>query len=640
VNFAARIAAAGCFLAVGQAQSILGTNLIVNGDAESGTASASVSKLVASIPGWTRSGNVNVLSYGITNYLLTTSPSPPDRGFQYFAGAGYPAPLTLTQTIDVSSAQSTISGGSVKFTASAYLGGSNPSDYYGNAAMAVAFQNAGGQTFSTVTLGPLAYIGNGLTLQQQIGLVPTGTSKILITVSLGGINGGNGAADSLSLVLTTLGTSPGTVLGQNLVVNGDAESGPAAVAPAIAQYIPGWSTTDAISVAPYGGASWITTSDPGPVNPGVNVFWGTSTSSSMYQDLDVSPAASLIDAGQVNYDVSAWLGATYPTAASPTLTYTFYDWTGKQLAPTAQLGPVARSGGISMFEVASTGLLPANTRRVRITLTFGVNYRYIADNIAFVLAAPSGPPVVDAAGVESASGFGGFSTIAPGSWVEIYGYNLASTTRSWGAADFNSANAPTSLSGTTVTIGGQSAFIDYISPSQINVQIPSTLSPGPQALTVTTATGTSGPYAIEVNAIQPGLLAPSSFQVGAIQYVVALLTDGVTYILPPGAIPGVASQRAKAGQTIILYGVGFGSVTPNIPAGEVVGQSNALVDSFVMKIGNQLATVQYAGLAPGFVGLYQFNVVVPNVASSDKVAVTFSLGSVAGTQTLYLAVGN
>ena len=80
------------------AQSVLGTNLIVNGDAESGTASKSVSTLVPSIPGWTRAGNVNVLSYGITNYLLTTNPSPPDRGFQYFAGAGYPAPLTMTQT--------------------------------------------------------------------------------------------------------------------------------------------------------------------------------------------------------------------------------------------------------------------------------------------------------------------------------------------------------------------------------------------------------------------------------------------------------------------------------------------------------------------------------------------------------------
>ncbi len=59
-----------------------------------------------------------------------------------------------------------------------------------------------------------------------------------------------------------------------------------------------------------------------------------------------------------------------------------------------------------------------------------------------------------------------------------------------------------------------------------------------------------------------------------------------------------------------------------------------------MKIGNQTAVVQYAGLAPGFVGLYQFNVVVPNVVASNKVGVTFTLGGTAGTQTLYIAVGN
>ena len=54
--------------------------------------------------------------------------------------------------------------------------------------------------------------------------------------------------------------------------------------------------------------------------------------------------------------------------------------------------------------------------------------------------------------------------------------------------------------------------------------------------------------------------------------------------------------------------------------------------------GDALATVVYWGLAPGAIGLYQFNVVVPNVADSDAVPVTFTLGGVAGTQTLFTAV--
>ncbi len=66
------------------------------------------------------------------------------------------------------------------------------------------------------------------------------------------------------------------------------------------------------------------------------------------------------------------------------------------------------------------------------------------------------------------------------------------------------------LDGTKVTIGGQPAFIDYISPGQVNVQVPSNVGTGSQPVIVTTAAGASSAYPITVNAAQPGLLAPSS----------------------------------------------------------------------------------------------------------------------------------
>jgi uncharacterized protein (TIGR03437 family) len=57
--------------------------------------------------------------------------------------------------------------------------------------------------------------------------------------------------------------------------------------------------------------------------------------------------------------------------------------------------------------------------------------------------------------------------------------------------------------------------------------------------------------------------------------------------------------------------------------------------------GSTLATLQYWGLEPGSVGLYQFNVVVPNVPASDAVPVSFSVGGVLGAQVvLYTSVGN
>ena len=59
-----------------------------------------------------------------------------------------------------------------------------------------------------------------------------------------------------------------------------------------------------------------------------------------------------------------------------------------------------------------------------------------------------------------------------------------------------------------------------------------------------------------------------------------------------------------------------------------------------MFMGGMSATASYAGLAPNYTGLYQFNVIVPNVAASDAVPLTFTLGGVPGTQTLYIAVAN
>ena len=173
-------------------------------------------------------------------------------------------------------------------------------------------------------------------------------------------------------------------------------------------------------------------------------------------------------------------------------------------------------------------------------------------------------PSVKTGGIASASAFGDFAAAAPGSWIEIYGSNLANFARSWAGSDFNGVNAPTALSGTSVTIGGQAAFVDYISATQVNAQVPSNVTPGQQPMIVTTAVGSSAPVMLTINSTEPGLLAPGSFDIGGTQYVAALFPDGSTFVLPPGAIPGVTSQRAKPGDTIIIYGVGFGGVTTNI----------------------------------------------------------------------------
>jgi uncharacterized protein (TIGR03437 family) len=252
--------------------------------------------------------------------------------------------------------------------------------------------------------------------------------------------------------------------------------------------------------------------------------------------------------------------------------------------------------------------------------------------------AASGPTIT---GVQSASDFGAFSAAAPGSWIEIYGTNLAPETRSWTDADFSGNSAPTSLDGVSVTAGGQPAFVDYISPGQINVQLPSNLPAGAAVpLAVKNGNGSSPSVNLTINATQPGLLAPASLTVAGKRYVVALLPDGVTYVLPSGAIPGLPSRPARPGETITLYGIGFGTVTPAVPAGQVAAGQTKLSLPLQVLFGQSSATIQYEGLSPGSVGLYQFNVVVPSIPDGEAVPLTFTLGGAASTQTLYTAVSH
>jgi len=268
---------------------------------------------------------------------------------------------------------------------------------------------------------------------------------------------------------------------------------------------------------------------------------------------------------------------------------------------------------------------------------------FVVDNqnaVIRLLTPVPGVPVISAGGVLTAGAFGGAKSIAPGSWIEIYGSNFSSTARSWAGGDFVGVNAPTSLDATKVSIGNQAAFIDYISANQVNAQVPSGVGTGQQTVILTNGGAISAPLTVTVNATQPGLYAPPNFNIGGKQYLAALFPDGATYVAPPGAIPGFTSRQAKPGETIIVYGVGFGPVTPNIPAGQVVEEANSLTSPLQVFFGQTPATLSYFGLAPSAVGLYQFNVVVPNVTNSDAVPITFPLGGVNGNQTLYTAVHN
>lgn len=268
---------------------------------------------------------------------------------------------------------------------------------------------------------------------------------------------------------------------------------------------------------------------------------------------------------------------------------------------------------------------------------------YVVDNqnnvIRLLTPVAGALPSISANGVSAAAAFGGGASVSPGDWIEIYGSQLATDTRTWGYNDFNGINAPTSLGGVSVTVGGQAAYVDYVSDGQVNALLPSNLGTGQQQLTITTPAGISASYQLNVNPVQPGILAPASFKVGGTQYAAALFPDGSTYVAPLGAIGGVSSRAAALGDTVTFYGIGFGAVTPATPTGQIVQQRATIVMPLSVTIGSVPAQVTYAGLVPGSVALYQFNVVIPAAASGNAVPVVFTLGGSAVTQTLAIAIG-
>jgi uncharacterized protein (TIGR03437 family) len=258
-----------------------------------------------------------------------------------------------------------------------------------------------------------------------------------------------------------------------------------------------------------------------------------------------------------------------------------------------------------------------------------------------VITAGSGPtgfatlPAISQA--NTLSDFGGAKKIAPGGWMEIFGSNFSTVTQQWASSDFQNGIAPTTLAGVRVTMNGIPAFVYYVSPGQIDCVAPDGIGTGNVSVVVSTSSGSSTAFQLSGALRAPSLLAPASFAAGSKRYAVALFPDSV-YAGPDGLVAGGAFRRAQPGDRLLLFGVGFGATNPPTPAGQVVSQATAL-PNFSVQLGGVPATVEYDGLAGGFVGLYQFNIVVPPGVSGD-VPLTLSVDGVSLDQSLWIATAN
>lgn len=229
--------------------------------------------------------------------------------------------------------------------------------------------------------------------------------------------------------------------------------------------------------------------------------------------------------------------------------------------------------------------------------------------------------------------------MSAGTWIQIFGENLSETTRQWRGDDFNQGRGPTVLDGVRVNINGKPAVISYVSPTQINAQAPDDDAVGPVNVEVVNANGTSNAVSVRKSRISPGLLSDARFASGGRSYVVAIYPDfnqTGTFVGPENLVAGARFRPARPGETIIIYAVGCGPTNPPSPAGQIPSASLPLALPFEFRIGGVAAPAQGA-LVAGFLGLYQFNVTVPDVPDGDaRIELTVD-GQPTG-QTLFIAV--
>jgi uncharacterized protein (TIGR03437 family) len=214
------------------------------------------------------------------------------------------------------------------------------------------------------------------------------------------------------------------------------------------------------------------------------------------------------------------------------------------------------------------------------------------------------PPIVFDGGIVNAASLVGSDALAPGSFISIFGAKLATA-----AATNEALPLQSTLGVTTVTLGGVVLPLQYASDGQINAVVPYNVPlDTPQSMLIRRGTVLSVPEQVIVTSSQPGIFTRE--QAGSGQGMVVNRQFRVVDSANP----------AKPGEYISVFSTGLGEVTPASAAGQPapagpLAQTSAPVTA---RVGDIDAEVSFSGLAPGFTGLYQVNVRIPDAVSGGQ----------------------
>jgi uncharacterized protein (TIGR03437 family) len=243
--------------------------------------------------------------------------------------------------------------------------------------------------------------------------------------------------------------------------------------------------------------------------------------------------------------------------------------------------------------------------------------------------------------------------LAPATFLAVFGSNLSTDTtgRIWAAADFSqnpngTLNIPTSLDGTSVTVGGLPGYVYYVSATQLNILTPSTVAPGNNIPVVVTVKGQpSAAFNVNLTSLAPSFFAyyPGTADNGkylVAQHLPSSSQRNYTEVGPLYLYPGITTP-AKPGETIQLYGTGFGPTSPVLPAGIETPDSPtyALSPTPTATLGGLNAAVFFAGLTPTLSQIYQVDITIPANAPSGDLPLVVTVNGVKSVSGLITVQG-
>jgi uncharacterized protein (TIGR03437 family) len=251
-----------------------------------------------------------------------------------------------------------------------------------------------------------------------------------------------------------------------------------------------------------------------------------------------------------------------------------------------------------------------------------------AASIGGALASNPTTPVISAGGAVSAASYVANQPLAPGGFVSIFGSHLSS-----GLNQSPTLPLATQLGATQALLAGEALPLQFAANGQINAIVPYDVpANATQQLVVINGPAYSMPELVIVASAQPAVFTADLTGAGA-GIIVDVQPDGSQFVVS-------SSSPASAGDAIVIYCAGLGAVSPSVMAGSAASltQLSYTVNPVTVTIGGQSAQVLFAGLAPGYAGLYQVNAIVPSgiTPASDVPLVLTSAGQASAPVTIAL----